>query len=169
MTINHSFKQQALLGTGVLLIILICITLLFAFNQWYHDWQLTHAPLFHSAPPINQDSMSLIASLPKQHLFGKSFEDSEVPISNLQLQVRGIVKVENDQNNFSKAYISIAGQPSKIYQLGDSLPDGVKIYDITEEAVILENEGRLEKLPLPREKLEFKPRNAEGVLSNASH
>jgi hypothetical protein len=55
----------------------------------------------------------------------------------------------------------MSGQPSKIYQVGDSLPYGVKVHEITHDAVILENGGHLEKLPMTREKLKFKPRDTE--------
>jgi hypothetical protein len=72
------------------------------------------------------------------------------------------VKVEHELNgSISKAYISISGQPGKIYQIGDNLPYGVKVYDITPDTVILENDGHLEKLPLPREKLLFKRKNIQ--------
>ena len=105
----------------------------------------------------------MIASIPDEHLFGKAFSKSgDVPITNLQLRVTGIVKVQDEENgSYSKAYISISGQPSKIYQVGDSLPYGVKVYAISHDTVILENGGRLEKLPLPREKLVFKPQHKQ--------
>ena len=67
----------------------------------------------------------------------------------------------NRSGPVSKAYISIDGQPSKIYQVGESLPSGVKVYDITPNEVVLENDGNLEKLPLPREQLKFKPKLEE--------
>jgi len=96
-------------------------------------------------------------------LFGNTYsKNGDVPISDLELRVTGIVKVENETvGSASKAYISISGQPSKIFQVGDSLPYGVKVHDISFDAVILENGGHLEKLPLPRETLEFKPREVK--------
>jgi type II secretory pathway component PulC len=101
-----------------------------------------------------------ITSVPNEHLFGKMVSKTgAMPVTNLQFRVTGIVKVDTEKYEaFSKAYISISGQPSKIYQIGDSLPYGVKVYDITSDAVILENEGHLEKLPLPREHPTFKPK-----------
>ncbi len=97
-----------------------------------------------------------------KHLFGMS-ATGDMPITNLELRVTGIAREADAQSeNVSRAYISIAGGVSKIYQVGDSLPDGVKIYDITSDTVILENSGKLEKLPMPRQKLQFKPRDQEG-------
>ena len=85
---------------------------------------------------------------------------SQMPVTNLQMRVTGIVKMSG-QSNSSKAYISVEGQPGKIYQEGDDLPNGVRIYTISDDAVILDIDGRFEKLPLPREKLQFKSRPKE--------
>ena len=105
-----------------------------------------------------------IETIPNNHLFGIAFAKGNVPITNLQLRVTGIVKVNNEQENNSKAYISMSGQSSKIYQVGDSLLNGVKIYAISNDSVILETDGRLEKLPLPREILQFKERTENETM-----
>ncbi|RDI38057.1 type II secretion system protein N [Aquicella lusitana] len=167
MIINFPTQQRLTLGLCAALAVLLGFTFVYSITQWYGDWELTHqapppAPTLTSADATTR----MIAAIPDQHLFGKSFTGSgEVPITNLQLRVTGIVKVTTEQNgNASKAYISIAGQPSKIYQVGDTLPYGVKIYEITPDAVILENDSQLEKLPLPREKLQFKTRQSEERL-----
>ena len=78
--------------------------------------------------------------------------------------ITGIVKSMDDgKGKASKVYISLAGKPSKIYQLGDTLPYGVRIYQITADTIIFDNDGRLEKLSLTRDKLVFKPK---GFLNN---
>lgn len=155
-------SQQNLLGISAALVVLMGITFFYAARQWYDDWSLTHH-ISIIPPKIKTDRAGhIIAALPNDHLFGKSFAKiGEVPTTNLSLSVTGIVKIEPEGNRVSKAYISLSGQPSKIYQKGDTLPSGVKIYDITTNAVILDNHGQLEKLPLPREKLQFKPRNTK--------
>lgn len=142
---------------------LALFTLGYALWQWRADWILTHQPMQQTQTLANTDmAADMIAALPDEHLFGKALGSGDVPVTQLQFRVTGIVKINTAQGNTqSKAYISISGQPSKIYQMGDSLPYGVKVYDILPNAVILENEGRLEKLPLPRQQLEFKPRNTE--------
>src|SRR5204863_5740463 len=112
-----------------------------------------------AVPPLTfpeTDQVShLIASIPQNHLFGKS--EKQLPITNLQMTVTGIVKMS--EPSASMATISINGQPGKIYKVGDDLPYGVKIDSISNDAVILENEGHFEKLPLPREKLQFKSKS----------
>lgn len=127
--------------------------------RWHSDWVLAHQVVATNTKLNTSDETSLmIAAIPDNHLFGMAFDKSgDVPITDLQLRVTGIVKVNDEQlGSVSKVYISSSGQPGKIYQVGDTLPFGVKIYEITGDAVILENSGRLEKLPLPREPLQFK-------------
>jgi len=111
---------------------------------------------------MNDGTVEMVTHLPEHHLFGQSFSNGSVPMTSLQLRVTGIVKLEHEINGaLSKAFISLAGQPSKIFRVGDKLPYGVKVYDITPLAVILENEGHLEKLTLSREKLQFKQRTLQ--------
>jgi general secretion pathway protein C len=161
MILNMPFNQRYLLGATAALGLIVLASFIYIVSAWYLDWQLAHQEV---APTVKQDSDAnarLIANIPNQHLFGLA-ATGDMPISNLQLRVTGIAREADAQNeNVSKAYISIAGAPSKIYQVGDSLPDGVKVYEITQDTVILENGGQLEKLPLPRGKLQFKPRDSE--------
>lgn len=138
---------------------LIILTFFINVWQWRSDWQLIHR--VSAAPaqvPVDQTTQ-LIHNLPNAHLFGQAFMRTDgMPITNLQLRLTGIVKVNNEQGvEVSKAYISISGQTAKIYEVGDTLPYGVKVYSITQDSVVLDNDGHLEKLPLPREKLQFKP------------
>jgi len=161
--ININLQQRTVLGTFTLLLVMVCATFVYTIWQWRSDWILAHQQLEETAVIKNNNNENLIASIPDAHLFGKAAPNiahiNEVPISSLQLQVKGIVKQNNGQ---SKVLISTAGQPSKIYKIGDAVSSGVKVYGITTDTVILENNGRMEKLPLLREKLQFKPRTKEG-------
>lgn len=159
--INLNLNQRNVLGICAGLATIVAITFLYSAWQWHADWVLAHQAIAASPTVATADETAdMIAAIPDEHLFGKSFaKGGAMPITNLQLRVTGIVKVEDEgSGSVSKAYISISGQSSKIYQIGDSLPYGVKVYDITPNEVILENDGHLEKLPLPREKLQFKPK-----------
>lgn len=156
------YKQHTLIGTCGLLVMFIIITFIYGIKQWKEDWALTHGSIASmNAPTVNQIDR-LASSIIDAHLFGKSITNGNVPLSSLQLLVTGIVSVNHEQNNpTSKVYISIAHQVSKIYQVGDLLPYGVRVYAINDNAVILENDGHFEKLLLPREKLQFKAREEE--------
>lgn len=143
---------------NVVIGLLLCCALLLFSWQWYSDWQLVQQKVVPTSTIAHREdgSQTLIASLPNTHLFGKPISAGSVPLSSLQFKVSGIVKTEFNKD--SKVYISLAGGESKIFHVGDKLPYGVKVYEITPDAVILENDGHLEKLTLSREKLQFKAR-----------
>jgi len=163
ISININHTQRYVLGAFAVLAALVCCTFGYSLWQWRNDWILAHKEQTSAAIVKSDQTAVMIAAIPDEHLFGKAFTRlGEAPVTNLQLRVTGIVKVESEvYGSYSKAYISISGQPGKIYQVGDSLPYGVTVYAITPDAVILENDGRIEKLPLPREPLQFKPKPNE--------
>ncbi|MBX3709943.1 MAG: hypothetical protein KIT56_05910 [Gammaproteobacteria bacterium] len=161
LSININLSMRTMIGIFIALLAMVCATFLYVVWQWHSDWGLAHDKPEPISTITTPDTMNkIISSISGEHLFGQSLNKlGDMPITNLQLSVTGIVKVETEQSHsVSKAYISIAGQPSKIYQLGDHLPYGVRVYEITSDAVILENDGHLEKLLLPREHLKFKPK-----------
>ncbi len=146
--------QEWILPLGLSTLVLLSVSLVL--NQWKADWQLVHQPI--TAVIIAKDtSSSDMTALPDAHVFGQALTaDGELPITNLQLRVTGISKVVNAAgNDASHATIVIGQEIGKSYQVGDALPDGVKIYRIDADSVILENDGRLEKLPMPRPTLNF--------------
>ncbi len=158
--------QRTMVGISGALALTACFLIVYSLWRWHSDWVIAYkTPMAPPALNATDGTAMMIAAIPDDHLFGKAFSNNgEVPISDLQLRVTGIVKTMNEDNSTdSKAFISISGQPSKVYQAGDSLPYGVKVYEITPDAVILENGGRLEKLTLPREKLQFQPRSEEAI------
>jgi len=154
MILNATLSQRTKLGMLAGLALSVVLTFCFTLWQWHIDWALSHQTIL-AAMPMQNDTANMITALPKTHLFGQSLA-GDMPISSLQLHVTGIVKVENENGGVSKAYISMSGQPSKIYQVGDELPYGVKVYAITSDTIVLSRDGQLEKLPLAREKLAFK-------------
>lgn len=157
--VTISIKKQYVKSVLVSLICLILASISLAFHQWRQDWVLVHQIVPPPPkPPKETDTNAAMTALAQQHLFGLAMNKTgEVPLSNLGLRLTGTLKAMNGENShFSKASISMTGLPSKIYRTGDKLTDSVKVYAIENDAVILENNGRLEKLPLPREKLQFK-------------
>lgn len=155
-------NQLLLWGLGALIV----ITGISVATEWHSDWVLAHQPVGVVAHTTDASDKAM-AALPKAHLFGQALmADGNLPITNLQCRVTSIIKVINAHgDDASRAIITINGDAGKVYQVGDALPDGVKIYQINANAVVLENEGRLEKLPLPRTQLVFKAPNTEDNFS----
>lgn len=132
---------------------------------WLSDYQLAHQTAgAHSATLNMADQASaFIAQIPKQHLFGHlDTSDTFIPITSLQLRLIGIIL--SPSKNESRAIISEAGQPGKIYHIGDRLPSGIGISSMTADGVILNNGGHLEKLPLQRAPLIFQEKSKKSLL-----
>lgn len=143
--------------------LLLLVTLIKTPFVWYSDSQLIKSSIKTTELPRQTQSLDLIQEIPTWHLFGSSAKDTSIlPITSLQLRLIGIVKAVPE--NKSSVIISEAGQIGKVYLIGNTLPIGVKVDAIIEDGVILENAGRLEKLPLQRQPLSFQgmPRGLNG-------
>lgn len=151
--IKEISSTHLLLGVLCLMALLTLTTLCSSIYQWQKDWYLTH----HNNAVATTPTKIIVPDKPlaDAHLFGTPAQINDMPISNLQLRVLGISKA-TDHHGHSKVLLSISGNPGKVFKIGDHLPYGVTVYDITANAVILENNGLLEKVPLPRPLLEFK-------------
>lgn len=140
----------------ILMGLLTVITFVSTPFYWYKDVQLANGPTGISPPTIERAEGDVLSKkLPDWHLFGLGAEQqtSIMPITSLQLHLVGVIKAAQDSQ--SQVIISEANQPGKMYQVGDRLGSGVKIYAITNDGVILQNGERLEKLPLQRSALMF--------------
>lgn len=145
-------------GLGVLVVAacLLLYTSISMFVTWRSDYLISHArTATSSASASNSDNISKwIAQIPEHHLFGKFGAVTQgLPVTSLQLRLVGVVKSIPEED--SRVIISEGGQPGKVYRVGDTLSSGVKVQAITEDGVVLENGGNLEKLPLQRPELEF--------------
>ncbi|EKD54036.1 MAG: hypothetical protein ACD_60C00128G0012 [uncultured bacterium] len=149
----HGSRRLGLSLLGIMLLVLI-ITFSMTLVSWWSDARLTKVSVKQNKNDLQSDQKltSLVAQIPEWHLYGVA--EQVVPITSLQIRLVGVIKASSD--SLSRVIISELNQPGKLYQVGDILPSsGVKIYAITQDGVILENGGRLEKLPLQRTPLQF--------------
>jgi type II secretory pathway component PulC len=149
------------LGLGLLLVmaLLMLVTFIETLVAWRGDYYLTH-PVRKPAPSQANATNQLntqIAAIPGLHIFGAygvADRSSLLPVTSLQIKLVGIIKSAPEK--LSRVLISESGQPARVYQVGDALPTtGVEISAITSDGVVLDNSGRLEKLPLQRSSLQF--------------
>ena len=124
---------------------------------WHSDYVIAHSL---SATTISRasdaDNVSKwIAQIPERHVFGKFgvTQTAGLPVTSLQLRLIGVVKSYPEK--YSRVIISEGNQPGKVYQVGDTLSSGVRVYGITDDGVVLDNGGTYEKLPLQRSGLSF--------------
>lgn len=157
MTFLFSTERGRQVGLATVGICGVAAALTFAsmiFN-WHSDFVLSRQPIIiKKSVSLADENMLLIASIPEQHIFGFSAaEDAFLPITSLQLHLTGIIKVENEA--LSRVIISEAGQTGKVFAIGDELAAGIKINAINDDGIVVENSGKLEKLPLVRSSLVF--------------
>lgn len=149
--------RRASWGAMICLALALLWGVLATFSTWYSDFRLIHGASREVKSSLATDEMKkLVTQIPDQHIFGQAgvlARGATLPITSLQLRLVGVVKAVPEK--FSRVIISEGGKPGKVYQVGDSLSSGVRIYAIAPDGVVLENGGRFEKLPLQRAPLLF--------------
>lgn len=80
--------------------------------------------------------------------------DLNVKPSGLNVSLVGVLFSKN--KNESEAIIRVANGSSKLFSVGDTV-SGAKIKQITPDGVVLERDGELESLSLPKNELRFDP------------
>lgn len=147
----NDWKRWLALGALVVMGLIVCDAVISTLKTWYHD------VIFSSSHKSTQqdDPKSVLLSLPSAHLFG----DHQVVERINRYPVATFLKLEGVMNatseNASRAIIASQGARGKLYSVGDELASGQNVYAIVNNEVVLENEGRYEKLMLKRKPLVF--------------
>lgn len=129
-------------------------------------WNITHVVTTFMSPsttsieqpiakPMNEANLE--ASL-KAPLFGEYIPDlkhAEVADSSLNYVIVGIMYSTDPHQ--SQAVIQAEDGFSKIYKQGDFLSSNLEIKEIQPNGVIISNQGRFERLSLPKNDLQFDP------------
>jgi general secretion pathway protein C len=109
-----------------------------------HDTVVATAA-FHA--PLN------LAALGNGHLFGAAppppaVDDANAPETNMQLVLTGIIAATDPKNGL--AIIGTAAGNAKIYPVGERVPGNARVHAVYVDRVLLERNGTLEALMLPR-------------------
>jgi type II secretory pathway component PulC len=97
-----------------------------------------------------------VMNMASWHLFGISTSYTElIPVTDLKLTLRGLLVSVPAKD--SQVIISELGKEEKVYSVGDPLPGGAILYKILIDSVILQHNGRLEKLSPPEIEEDVKP------------
>lgn len=99
-----------------------------------------------------------VAEIPTWNLMGASIvkpaNNEEVPKSTLHLTVVGILHASDPQ--YSQVIIA-SDSNAQVYSVGEEIDNGVKVYEILANSVIISRDGKLEKIELPKQLLQFAP------------
>ena len=94
-----------------------------------------------------------LAAITNAHLFGAApapkDEGTNAPQTSMPLVLSGIIAGNDPQNGL--AILGPTAQNSKVYAVGDGVPGGAKVHAVYRDRVLIERDGRLESLSLPRQ------------------
>lgn len=99
-------------------------------------------------------SRQKVAAITNSNLFGKASQRSAIapskaPITRLNLVLRGVLAA--DSPSIASAIIASGkGGKEEIYGIGDKIQNGVKLSEIHKEHVIIDRQGKLEKLAMEK-------------------
>ncbi len=92
-----------------------------------------------------------IPSILRANLFGKAevaASDENAPATSLSLTLTGVIADTDPAKGF--ALIGPAGSPVRVYAVGSSIPGGVKLHAVYPDRVLLDRNGAIEALLMPK-------------------
>jgi len=94
-----------------------------------------------------------LAAITRGHLFGAApalkQDGADAPQTSMPLVLTGIIAADDPQNGL--AILGQSAQSAKVYAVGENVPGGAKLHSVFSERVLIERDGRLESLALPRQ------------------
>ncbi|EKD77295.1 MAG: hypothetical protein ACD_42C00396G0010 [uncultured bacterium] len=128
-----------------ILTVFFTILLLFVIGNSVAELMSHHAKI----TAVKMQPITLLPQLADLHLLGayRSTADN-LPTTQLQLTLEGTI-VLLDHPKQSRALIAAPNEPAQVYQIGDALPGNATVTDIAKHYVVINDNGSLEKLPLP--------------------
>lgn len=152
LTIDQ-IQQYAMTRWGELAAATIAVVfMLLVFLQIYDGiaFALTTTKSINHTPIIPPQTAPI--DLSKMHIFGlyqpKNINPKQLPESTLSLQLEGVFATVPEK--LSQAVLSVPGGKQKIYYEGDELPENAKLYRILDNSVIIQYDGQLQRLLLPK-------------------
>jgi general secretion pathway protein C len=107
-----------------------------------------------TAPPPPHARLN-VAAIANDHLFGSAQaqpqqgDATNAPQTSIPLVLTGIIAADDPQNGL--AILGENAASAKVFAVGDTVPGGVKLHQVLGDRVILDRNGALESLMLPRQ------------------
>jgi general secretion pathway protein C len=103
-------------------------------------------------PPF-QRHFADVAAVANAHLFGAApvpkQDEANARPSNVPLVLTGIIAGNDPQNGL--AILGPTAQTAKVHAVGDVIAGGVKLHSVYSDRIIIDRDGQLESLALPRQ------------------
>ena len=130
----------------LMLAALFALLLFWAAWNFITSFATTHRNITATLSTSKPAHLHNLADLHLLGVYGDNLEN--LPNTQLQFTLEGTVVVLEIPAQ-SRALITAPNQPTKVYQVGDTLPGNAIITRIAKHYVVLNDNGTLEKLVLP--------------------
>ena len=148
--IPTTWVKPLIIGLNVLSCLLLITTAISLYGYLNQSKQS-----INTQTPTTTKTITLNLQALKSPLFGPYIETlNNVPESDLDIQLMGVLK--SDKSGESSVLIQVNNQ-EKILGVNDSLPGGTKLIRIYPSSILIERDGHLEKISLPKETLNLLP------------
>lgn len=111
------------------------------------------APRSAVPPPPLQSRFTDVAAITNAHLFGAApvapRTPEDTPVTTMALVLTGIIADNDPQNGL--AILGQTAQTAKVHVVGDTVPGGARLHAVYSDRVIIDRNGQLESLVLPRQ------------------
>ncbi|HYB65853.1 MAG TPA: type II secretion system protein GspC [Steroidobacteraceae bacterium] len=129
------------------------------------------APRSAVAPPQPlQQRFTDVAAITDAHLFGAAPvakpSDTNAPETSMPLVLTGIIAGNDPQNGL--AILGPTAQTAKVHAVGDTVPGGARLHSVYTDRVIIDRNGQLESLVLPRQAGNAAPAPSAAALPTQS-
>lgn len=108
---------------------------------------------------VQASAVGRVESLPNTPFFGRApvkaatqqpeVDLANIPITQLNLVLSGVL--DNSAKDKASALVSEKGKPAQRVYIGDSLPGGAELYSVAVDHIVLQRNGKMEKLTYPDE------------------
>ena len=109
-----------------------------------------------------------LAVITNAHLFGAPPQElrdgANAPQTSMPLVLTGIIAGNDPQNGL--AILGQSAQSAKVYAVGDNVPGGAKLHSVYTDRVVIDRNGQLESLALPRQTSPNAPPPSAAALPN---
>ena len=166
-------------GLSGLLFVLLSLSCAQIFWQAYSYWDMSNktASAIAAQPNIKNTltkTLHYADDISSAHLFGRPLATNKVDHvattdmqeSLLKVTIRGILALADDTK--SMAILSVENTVDKVFKAGDELTPGYSIHQIVADGVVVDHNGRLEIIRLPRATLAGITAEVQSVNENSS-
>jgi general secretion pathway protein C len=124
--------------------------------------KVTARPASGHAPALD------VAALSRAHLFGTAPRPSgeNAPQTSMPLVLTGIMAGNDPQAGL--AILGPSPQSTKVYAVGDGVPGGARLHLVYADRVVIDRNGELESLMLPRKVANTSPPPTAGALGGGN-